>query len=615
MSPLALPTFLDENNPEFSYATDLVLYTSQMLYLTGRAGTGKTTFLRNLKEVCNKKMVILAPTGVAAINAGGQTIHSFFQVKPGIYVPGDGRFKTMKQAGTEQGGSIFDHFRYPLEKLQIIRNLELLVIDEVSMVRCDLLDVVDTLLRVVRDKPYVPFGGVQMILIGDAFQLPPIVKDDDWNILGRFYDNPFFFSSKAILQSKPVYVELKKVYRQTDQDFIGLLNRIRINELHHTDIELLNSRFLHGFSPEDVKNYIILATHNRMVEEINSQRLAEIKEDEYEFSATVSGTFPPGSFPADENLHLKATAQVMFLRNDWARGYYNGKIGHVLEINEDSLLVELPEGNVVEVEKELWENMRYTWNAKENKVDEEAIGSFQQYPLKLAWAITVHKSQGLTFEKIIADLGEAFAPGQVYVALSRCTSFEGLWMRSKLYERAISCHPEVIDFSMNETDSALILDMVRKGKSTYQLRKVLYHYAVNEYPQARAMLLEAINSSDTLTAQLAQQFSRNSISRIIRSSQQSLARLSKDLKAFDDPTPGLFSKQLRLNIKEKKMLKVLLKEAEKGQLLIREVNRLNTATKSIFKPPLVSQAYMIVLDELKKELAGLINDIKEKAAS
>ncbi len=615
MSALAVPTLLDENNAEFSYATDLVLYTSQMLYLTGRAGTGKTTFLRNLKKVCNKKMVILAPTGVAAINAGGQTIHSFFQVKPGIYVPGDGRFKTMKQAGTEEGGSIFDHFRYQHEKLEIIRNMELLVIDEVSMVRCDLLDVVDTLLRVVRNKPFVPFGGVQMVLIGDAFQLPPIVKDDDWNILGRFYENPFFFSSKAVLQSMPVYVELKKVYRQTDLEFIGLLNRIRINELHETDLHLLNSRFLHGFSPENEKDYIILATHNRMVEEINSRRLAEIREEEYSFMASVIGIFPPGSFPADENLHLKPTAQVMFLRNDWARGYYNGKIGHVLEINEDSLLVELPEGNVVEVEKELWENVRYTWNARENKVDEESIGSFKQYPLKLAWAITVHKSQGLTFEKVIADLGEAFAPGQVYVALSRCTTFEGLWMRSKLYERAIRCHPEVIDFSMNETDAALILDMVKKGKSTYLLRKVLYHYTLKQFTPARTNLMEAISSTDASTATRAQQFTRLGIPRIIRDCQRSVISIQKGLDALEDPTPSLFNKNQRLNVKERKHLQILSKEAGKTLGVIKEILKFNTATKSIFHPPLLDKKYQQALQSMNSELAGLMADIKEKAAS
>ncbi len=615
MSALAVPTTLDEHNPEFSYATDLVLYTSQMLYLTGRAGTGKTTFLRNLKQVCNKKMVILAPTGVAAINAGGQTIHSFFQVKPGIYVPGDGRFKTMKQAGTDEGGSIFDHFRYQHEKLEIIRNMELLVIDEVSMVRCDLLDVVDTLLRVVRNKPFIPFGGVQMVLIGDAFQLPPIVRDDDWNILGRFYNNPFFFSSKAVLQSMPVYVELKKVYRQTDMEFIGLLNRIRINELHESDLFLLNSRFLHGFSPENEKDYIILATHNRMVEEINSRRLAEIKEDEYSFTASVSGTFPPGSYPADENLHLKATAQVMFLRNDWARGYYNGKIGHVLEINEDSLLVELPEGNVVEVEKELWENVRYTWNARDNKVDEESIGSFQQYPLKLAWAITVHKSQGLTFEKVIADLGEAFAPGQVYVALSRCTTFEGLWMRSKLYERAISCHPEVIDFSMNETDAGLIRDMIKRGKSTYLLRKVLYHYTLRQFAAAKMALLEAINSSEPSTAQRAQHFSRQGIPRVISDCQRSITSINRGLEALEDPTPSLFTKKQRLNVKERKHLQILGKEAERTLGMIKEILKFNSASKNIFQPPIINSQYLQALQAMKAELAGLMVDIKEKAAS
>ena len=414
---------LDESNAEFRYATEFVLHTNRMLYLTGKAGTGKTTFLRLLKQITNKNMVVLAPTGVAAVNAGGQTIHSFFNIKPSVYVPGDKRLRVRVPADDPDKSVINDHFRYHRDKLEIIRGLELLVIDEISMVRCDLLDVIDRLLRVFRKREFTPFGGVQVVLIGDTFQLPPIVNHDDWNILGQFYKSPFFFSARVMQDQKPVYIELKKIYRQTDQDFIDLLNRIRINQLKDEDLRLLNSRYLHGFTPTEEEDYIILATHNRMVEETNERRLREIDEPVFRFEAVGGGTFPEGSYPADSILKLKEGAQVMFLRNDRNRRYYNGKIGHVVEISDEGLFVELPEGDIINVEREEWANIRYSWDSKESKVVEEAIGSFVQYPLKLAWAITVHKSQGLTFEKIIADLEEAFAPGQVYVALSRCTSF------------------------------------------------------------------------------------------------------------------------------------------------------------------------------------------------
>lgn len=483
---------LDQNNPEFRYAADFVMYTNRMLYLTGKAGTGKTTFLKYLKTISDKNMVVLAPTGVAAVNAGGQTIHSFFNIKPGLYVPGDKRLRTFAPPDDPDKTTIGDHFRYHRDKLEIIRSLELLVIDEISMVRCDLLDVIDRLLRVFRRREFTPFGGVQVVLIGDTFQLPPIANHNDWDILGQFYSSPFFFSSRVMQLQKPLYIELKKVYRQTDQDFIDLLNRIRINRLKEDDLKLLNSRYLHGFTPEEEEDYIILATHNRMVEETNEKRLRELDEPLHSFEAFVEGIFPENSYPADLILKLKEGAQVMFLKNDRNKRFYNGKIGHVLEISEEGLFVVLPEGDIISVEREEWNNIRYSWDSKENKVVEEIIGTFIQYPLKLAWAITVHKSQGLTFEKIIADLEEAFAPGQVYVALSRCTSFNGLLLKTPLSQRSIKTDPDVLEFAGQETPATLLLTELESEKASGSLRRAISAYLTRDYNKAMLMMISAV---------------------------------------------------------------------------------------------------------------------------
>ncbi|HLO89769.1 MAG TPA: AAA family ATPase, partial [Lentimicrobium sp.] len=286
---------LDKDNAEFNFAAEFVMQTSRLVYLTGKAGTGKTTFLKYIKEIANKRMVVLAPTGVAAVNAGGQTIHSFFNIKPSVYVPGDKRLRFNVPDNDEEKTSILDHFRFQREKLDLIRNLELLVIDEISMVRCDLLDVIDQLLRHIRRRHYIPFGGVQVLLIGDTFQLPPIANQDDWSVLSRFYKSPYFFSSMVFRSVKPVYIELKKIYRQKDENFIELLNRVRVNKLHFDDLRLLNSRFLHGFDPEDSEDYIILASHNRMVIETNQRRLDEIDEEPEIFEADVTGIFPENS--------------------------------------------------------------------------------------------------------------------------------------------------------------------------------------------------------------------------------------------------------------------------------------------------------------------------------
>ncbi|MFZ4056660.1 MAG: helix-turn-helix domain-containing protein [Ferruginibacter sp.] len=446
-------------------------FTQTSVFLTGKAGTGKTTLLKYIKENPIKNTAVVAPTGVAAMNAGGTTLHAFFQLPFAPFIPVDGAFNTQLQANTRQ--SLVHKLRINSERKTILQKLELLIIDEISMVRSDVLDAVDSILRNVRNAPALPFGGVQVLFIGDLHQLPPVVQEEEWKTLSLYYKSPFFFHSRAIQDTPPVYIELNTIYRQTDLSFVDILNKVRNNEMDENAFALLNSRYQSNFIPPKEENYIILTTHNSKAETINAEKLRALTTKSYLFTAAVEGEFSNKAFPAEMELQLKVGAQVMFLKNDIEkpRRFYNGKIGIIEKIETDKILVRTKDDvDSIEVKKEKWRNIRYVNDKTTNKIEEEEIGAFTQFPLRLAWAITIHKSQGLTFEKAIIDAAASFAPGQVYVALSRCTTLEGMVLKSKIGQKSLHNDERIIDYSKSAQQikpaNAVLMDCIGAHQST-----------------------------------------------------------------------------------------------------------------------------------------------------
>ncbi len=455
-------------NPQLQLAHAFTEHTGTHIFLTGKAGTGKTTFLRKLKETSPKRMIIVAPTGVAAINAGGVTIHSFFQMPFGPYIPNDG-----KSADTITPRQGFQ--KMSRDKINIMKSIDLLVIDEISMVRADLLDGIDETLRRYRNR-YKPFGGVQLLMIGDLQQLAPVAKEDEWALLRQYYENPFFFSSRALRSTNYITIELKHIYRQSDPTFINLLNKIRENNTDTATFEELNKRYIPNFSLSAEDGYITLTTHNYQAQELNESKLRLIAGKEYKFKASVEGEFPEYSYPTDLELTLKIGAQVMFVKNDISREklYYNGKIGKVENIEDDTIYVQCPgEDDTIPVNKAEWENNRYSIDEETKEIKETLAGKFTQYPLKLAWAITIHKSQGLTFEKAIIDAKSAFAHGQVYVALSRCKTLEGLVLSTPISYSSIKSDTTVSKFNRDAEANSPTEERLLTEKLEYQKSLVL----------------------------------------------------------------------------------------------------------------------------------------------
>ena len=446
------------NNPQLQLAYDFVQFTGKNIFLTGKAGTGKTTFLHNLKNVSHKRMVVVAPTGVAAINAKGVTIHSFFQLPFGPQIP-----------GVESASMQSKSRRFNKEKINIIRSMDLLVIDEISMVRADLLDGIDSTLRRFRNRN-LPFGGVQLLMIGDLQQLAPVVKEDEWSLLRNHYDTAFFFSSHALQQTQYVSIELLHVFRQSDEKFIKLLNNVRDNKIDNSVIEDLNARYDPDFSSDD-DGYIILTTHNAKAKQINESRLSRLNNNSHNFRAKITGSFPEYTYPTDFELELKKGAQVMFVKNDPnpEKRYYNGKIGAVTNTQSNVITVICKgDDEPIEVERVFWEKMKYTLDNESKEIKETIEGTFVQFPLKLAWAITIHKSQGLTFENAVIDAQSAFAHGQVYVALSRCKTLEGLVLSSRIQPQSVKHDSTINSFTKSVEDNQPDRSHLEDSKRLYE---------------------------------------------------------------------------------------------------------------------------------------------------
>lgn len=489
---MAQQTFV---NQKLEFVEELVLYTDAHIFLTGKAGTGKTTFLKNLPLKTYKRMVVVAPTGVAAINAGGQTIHSFFQLPFGPQLPENASGK-----GYNAKTLAAQYQKLNKKKINLIRSLDLLIIDEISMVRADVLDAIDAVLRRVR-RSQKPFGGLQLLMIGDVHQLAPVAKAEEWEVLSPYYDTPYFFGSQVLKKTPYVCVELEHIYRQHDEDFITLLNKVRNNQMDADCVRLLNSRFKPNFIAHDNEGYITLTTHNYQADQINETKLAAIEAKPLVFKAVVRGTFPENTYPTKEELVLKVGAQVMFVKNDPnpEKAFYNGKIGRLVGYNEDEGTVTVEsEGERIVVPKLTWQNMEYAINAENQDIEEKEIGSFTQIPLRLAWAVTIHKSQGLTFDKVIVDAGQAFAHGQVYVALSRCTSLEGLVLKTP-----IASHALVNDFSVNRFVDALperepTQEKVDQLRHDYELETMLELIDFEGIYKGFGKLMKVIYDNDTL---------------------------------------------------------------------------------------------------------------------